>query len=99
MDLLWAAGEVVVRHGGPWMLGADFNMTPEELAQATGWLATVGGVFQAPTTPTCRSLNGGRTIDFVVLDNRLAAVESIWTDLCFPGSLQSCDHQDGCLGV
>ena len=39
MNLLCAAGERIVRHGGPWMIGADFNLPPDELAQASAWLS------------------------------------------------------------
>ena len=34
MELLWAAGELITKHGGPWILRADFNMTPADLAAA-----------------------------------------------------------------
>ena len=52
MGLLYAAGELISKHGGPWLLGADFNMTPDDLALANEWLLKVGGVIRAPATPT-----------------------------------------------
>ena len=89
MELLCAAGDVIIKHGGPWLIGADFNMPPEELSQASRWLAKIGGVIKAPNVPTCRSLNGGRVIDFVVVDKRIAGAVTLWTDLAFPGSPHS----------
>ena len=88
-DLLYAAGDAIVKHGGPWMIGADFNMAPEELMQASHWLNTVGGTIKSPSTPTCKSQSGGRVIDYIVVDRRISAAISIWTDLSFPVSPRS----------
>jgi hypothetical protein len=71
LELLWAAGEVIVAHGGPWLLGADFNMSPEELGQAGGWLAKIGGVIQAPAVPTCWDPSG-------LMSHTLAALTARW---------------------
>ena len=30
LQILWDAGELITKHGGPWLIGADFNMTPEQ---------------------------------------------------------------------
>ena len=85
--LLHAAGEAIASFGGPWMMGGDWNMEPEELMRAQGWLARVGGTIRAPEAPTCRSALGGRVIDYVVLDMRIAgAVQCIFADLAFPAS-------------
>ena len=55
-------------------------MTPSELSQLHEWLEKVGGVIRAPDAPTCR--NGGRTIDYIVVDRRIsAAVVSVALDL------------------
>ena len=89
LELLWAAGEVIAEHGGPWILGGDFNMTPGDLAAAKEWLNRIGGDIRAPDVPTCRSLNGGRIIDFLVVDRRISSELMVWTDLSFPGSPHS----------
>ncbi len=55
--------------GFPFLLVADFNMTPEEL-QTTGFLAWTNSsiVVAAGGVPTCRS---GRLLDFIVATNSL----------------------------
>ncbi len=50
---------------GPWVLGGDWNLAPEELA-ASGWLALVDGAVIAPATPTCN----GKVYDYFVVSNR-----------------------------
>lgn len=47
---------------GPWVIGGDWNCTPEELKK-TGWLQLVEGRVVAPNSPTC----GDRVIDFFVI--------------------------------
>ncbi len=47
---------------GPWVLGGDWNVTPEALA-ASGWLALVNGTVIAPPTPTCN----GSVYDYFVV--------------------------------
>ena len=42
LDLLHCLAGMLKRISGPWIIGGDFNGTPEELA-ATGWLKVVGG--------------------------------------------------------
>ena len=37
---------------GPWVIGGDWNMTPETLA-ASGFLRLVNGMICAPEAPTC----------------------------------------------
>ena len=51
---------------GPWILGGDWNVTPQVLA-ASNWVTIIGGVIVAPAVPTCN----GSTYDFVVVDKRL----------------------------
>ena len=75
LALLQAAVDVAVRHGGPWLIGGDFNMTPEEMQAdeaARAWLNKLGGTIVAPSSPTCRSSDGGRVIDFFIIDKRVA---------------------------
>ena len=59
LDLLDSAAFTIQSLVGPWLVGGDWNCTPEELA-ATGWLEKVGGVVHAPGTPTCN----GSVYDF-----------------------------------
>ena len=80
--LLAAAGEVIARAGGPWVIGGDFNMSPAEFSEAAGeWLDRVGGQLFAPDAPTCTTGVEGRTIDYFVVDRRVSgAVHSIVID-------------------
>ena len=65
---------VIRRWGKQWVIGGDFNCTPEEV-KATGWLKLVGGVIVQPHGPTCND----RTIDFFVVSNEMAhAVVGAW---------------------
>ena len=41
LDLLHCLAGMLERVSGPWIIGGDFNCTPEELT-ATGWLKVVG---------------------------------------------------------
>ena len=49
---------------GPWIIGGDWNLTPEVLAES-GWLRVVGGFIVAPQLPTCN----GKVYDFWVVCN------------------------------
>ena len=49
----------------------------------------IGGVIKASSVPTCRSASGGRVIDYLVVDKRIANGVDVWTDLSFPGSPHS----------
>ena len=67
--ILFAAGEIIRRHGGPWVIGGDFNCVPQDIhEEMADWLKELGGELRAPGNLTCRSANGGRTIDFFILD-------------------------------
>ena len=50
---------------GPWVLSADFNCTPKELA-ATGFLKLVNGHIVHPKNKTCTA-GKGRLLDFFVV--------------------------------
>ena len=52
---------------GPWVIGGDFNMSPEELA-STGFLTLVGGVIHAPEDSTC----GVKSFDFFIVSQCLS---------------------------
>ena len=90
-SILEQAGLKAKSFQGPWMLAGDFNMTPEDLEEDAGdWLRKIGGVVVRPALPTCRSTSGGRTIDYCVMDARLAgSVASISVDEDFPSSPHS----------
>jgi hypothetical protein len=47
---------------GGWILGGDWNCTPEEL-RATGWLKLIGAEIQAPNGATCN----GKVYDYFVV--------------------------------
>ena len=57
---------------GPWILGGDWQCTPDEL-RSTGWLNIVKGVIDAPTAPTC----GDRVMDYFVVSECLSQVWAI----------------------
>ena len=52
---------------GPWCIGGDFNMTPQELL-TTGFPSRVKGVVFAPSLPTCND----QTYDFFVVSDALS---------------------------
>ena len=68
MDLLQSVAAVLSTVVGPWVLGGDWNCTPEQL-EKTGWLKMVKGRVCAPKLATCME----RTIDFFVVSENLAA--------------------------
>ena len=72
VDLLERAGAAITQHGGPWIIGGDFNMTPAELSGVDNIIRRMRGVIVAPNCPTCRAGSGvGRIIDFFIIDHRL----------------------------
>ena len=66
LDMLHHIAAITAGLTGPWIIGADWNCTPEEL-MATGWLKLVGGTIAAPKAPTCN----GSVYDFFVVANSL----------------------------
>ena len=60
---------------GSWVLGGDWNCTPDEL-RATGWLSLIGAEVQAPKDPTC---NGKCHDYFVVKKDLCGAVFAVHT--------------------
>ena len=58
---------------GPWVVGGDWNLTPEMLAQS-GWTSIVKGRVAAPAEPTCN----GKTYDYFVVSESLSdAVQGV----------------------
>ena len=52
LAILAEAAILLCTLSGPWVIGGDWNITPETL-QASGWLDVVGGKVVAPTLATC----------------------------------------------
>ena len=67
LAVLDKAAEALSTVKGPWIIGGDFNSTPEEGAQ-TGFLNLVQGVAHYPNEPTC----GTKTYDFLVVSKQLS---------------------------
>ncbi len=65
-DILEDVARVIASIEGPWIAGADWNMSPSALA-ATGWLDLVDGVAIAPEVATC----GSSCIDYFVVPRSL----------------------------
>ena len=67
LDLLQCLAGVLRQLRGPWIVGGDFNLTPDML-RTSGWLFLVNGVLHSPGVATCK----GRQIDFFVTSAALA---------------------------
>ena len=52
LDLLQLLARVLINLKGPWVVAADWNITPEVLVKAA-WLRMVGGHIHANSAPTC----------------------------------------------
>ncbi len=73
IDILDRLARAIDSVKGPWLVGADWNITPEALL-ATGWLDLVDGVVVAPMGATCNS----SCIDyFVVSRSFVHAVQGV----------------------
>ena len=60
LELLTAVGVAIKRWGGAWVIGGDFNMTPDEFREgADEWLDKLGGEFRTPGKATCTGGAGG----------------------------------------
>jgi len=59
------------RHGLSWFMGADFNMSPEELVHED-YPASAGAVIKAPEQDTCISPGCTRILDFFIVERNLA---------------------------
>ena len=82
VNLIEKAGQAVVTHGGPWVIGGDFNLTPAELSGVNHLIRRMRGTVVAPNTPTGRPSCTGRVIDFFLADERiLGAVQCVFTDV------------------
>ena len=59
----------LARLTGPWIIGTDANMNPDELRQS-GWLELVNGRLVAPELATC----GSATFDYFIVSKSLSTV-------------------------
>ena len=77
---------------GPWLIGGDWNCTPDELRK-TGWLRLVKGVVCAPKAPTC----GDMVLDYFVVSEKIHhAVKHVFNvgdTLCTPPLPDPTAHQ------
>ena len=67
LEVLEAAAAFLASIRGPWVVAADWNMTPETLT-ASGWPELVGGRLHVPAGPTC----GTKCYDYFVADRGLS---------------------------
>ena len=83
LDIMQGIASVLRTLHGPWILGADFNCTPQQLRD-TGWLDLVQGVIIESRVETCN----GRVIDFFVVSNNfarnIAGIKVVEDALCNP---------------
>ena len=66
LQLLEVVANIIRVIVGPWILGGDFNITPEVL-RASGWLALVGAEVRGTAQATCK----GKEYDYFVLPSSL----------------------------
>ena len=63
--LLEEVARLVTTVRGPWLVGGDFQMSPDQL-RASGWVAWVGGRVFCAGQPTCTSAVEGAELDYFV---------------------------------
>ena len=81
IQVLDALRAQVIGVKGPWMIGADFNMGPEELE---AWANSIGGVIVRSSSVTCVGKQGvgGSEIDFFIIKAELVyTVERVYVDM------------------
>ena len=72
LDLLQEAALSLSMMAGPWVIGGDWNASPQELADS-GWLKLTGGVVVHPRIPTCTPTGATeRILDYFVVSHDLA---------------------------
>eukprot|EP00959_Pyramimonas_sp_CCMP1952_P362338 7588574-Pyramimonas_sp.AAC.1 len=67
--LLTMMGGILHRHGMPFTISGDWNLTPEEV-RGSGWADTLGAVLLSPTTATC-ARGAVRTLDWFAVSHGL----------------------------
>ncbi len=86
--LITEAVRVGRSHGGVFVIGGDFNCTPQQLAAHAGLLASLGVTVAAANSATCTV--SGRNLDFFLIDSRVAhSVDMVDLDLDIRGTHHS----------
>ena len=70
---------------GPWIVAADWNISPATLA-ASGWLKLVGGVIFATTLPTCNDSTCNYFVVHHTIAHAVAGVQRLDDRGCNPHS-------------
>ena len=87
LAILHAAGEAARRFGGPFIVGGDFNMSPEQMESQRELLGKMGVKVMAPQGVSCGTTGGGSVIDYFLVDKRIAgAVVKVEVDHAFDAS-------------
>ena len=70
VEVLAQLGEMIRQRRGPWIIGGDFNMSPERLRSEAGWwLEKVGGCIKATEQTTFRPQQGTHSeLDYFIVD-------------------------------
>ena len=66
MAILQAVSQALTKLKGPWILGGDWNMPPEELMKS-GWVDSIEGVIVATKSNTCNN----SVFDYFVVSAKL----------------------------
>ena len=67
LEILGVVAQKLKVIAGPWIIGGDFNTSPEELA-ATGFLQLASGTVHCAQDPTC----GSKVYDYFIVSNCLS---------------------------
>ena len=87
--ILRRAAEAAKKFGGPFVIAGDFNMEPEKMREQEQYLRHLGAKVVAPSSTTCTNSGGGSSIDYFLVDERIAAgVVGVDVDL----NLESSPH-------
>ena len=86
LDMISSLQGWLVAVGLPWLIVADWNVPPEELA-ASGVIGRMGGVILAPTNcmATCHS-GIGRVLDYAAASENLAKLLEVNADYLSPST-------------
>ena len=76
--ILSRVGEILAMTKLPFVIGGDFQCSPEEL-RSTGWLEGIDGTLRAAGKATCTNAHGANEIDFFVVFNGLVSATPVPT--------------------
>ena len=65
-------GELLSHYSQPFVIGGDWNTTPQELHKS-GWPAAIGGKIIYPGQPGGTCAPAGRILDYYVVSESLAS--------------------------